>query len=366
MKIKAAVCRELLQPLVLEEVDLADPQDDEVLVRIAGCGICHTDIIAQENGWGGMNPMPMIFGHEGSGIIEKIGPGVKDFAVGDHVVISYPYCGECVMCKSGQPQNCINNWALVFSGLRKDGTSPISKDGETIHYFFGQSSFATFSITSVRNIVKVDQDINLAMLGPLGCGMMTGAGTLFNKLKPAPNSSIVIFGAGGVGLSSVMAAKICNCKTIIVVDVVENRLKLALDLGATHVINAKSISDVPNEVVKIIGQGADYMVETTGLESTTKDAIHSLGFGGEGALVAVANHVEFDNFYMSIYGKKLHTITMGEAITQEIIPKLIDLYKRGLFPFDKLIKYYEFENINQALADAKSGAVIKPVLKMNS
>lgn len=363
MKIKAAVCREMKAPLVIEEMDLAEPKNGEVLVKNVSCGICHTDITGQDYCWYGMNPLPMVFGHEGAGIVEQVGPGVTDFEPGDHVVMSNPRCGQCEPCLTGKSYDCLKSVELCMYGLREDGTSPLSKNGEIIYQFFGQSSFATYSVARAYDIAKVDKDVDLALLGPLGCGVTTGAGAVLNELQPRPGTSIVVFGAGGVGLSAVMAAKICNCAVIIAVDVVESRLEKALELGATHVINGKEVQDIPAEIMKITGKGANFSVETTGLESIALDSIHCLGYGGKCAEIAVPMHVEFQQYMYELTAKTIHTISLGSSITKVFIPQLVDFYKRGQFPLERIIGYYDFEDINQAIADAHSGKTIKPVLR---
>lgn len=367
MKIKAAVCYEYKKPLVVEEIDLADPRENEVMVKMSGSGICATDNHARDDGFGGWDHLPMVFGHEGSGIVEKVGPGVTDLKVGDAVVISYPNCGCCDACRSGKVWFCDNSLSLIHGGKMADGFTPLSKNGKPINNFFGASTLATHVVSDTKNIAVIDPELaettDVAMFGPLACGLMTGSGSVLNELKPVPGSSMIVFGAGAVGLSAVMAAKIAGCSTIICVDIVEDRLKLAMEVGATHTINSKDIKDVPAEVMKITGSGANYCVEATGNETCVKDAYNSMAADGSVTIVGVSEHVNFDNFFFSMFSKRTTGINMGQANPKLFIPKLINWYKQGLFPFDKFIKYYSLDDVNIAMADLADGKVIKAVIK---
>ena len=363
MKIRAAVSYEYNKPLVVEEIDLADPRENEVLVKVVGSGICATDITAVRDGFGGRDIPPVVYGHEVAGVVEKVGPGVTEFAPGDHVVVSYPYCNNCRFCRKGKPWFCDNGLSLIHGGTMADGFSPLSKDGETIHTFFGASTFADHLVANTRNCVKVDPEVSVELLGPLACGLMTGAGAVLNSLKPAPGSSIVVFGLGGIGMSALMAAKICGCTKIIAVDIVDSRLDTALELGATHVINSKKIADVPAEIKKITTYGADFAVECSGNEFCVKSAYASLDTDGVVAMVGVSNHVSFDTFFFDIYSKRTESINMGLAHPKLFIPQLVEWYKRGMFPIEKIVKFYSLDDINKAMEDSKSGDSIKPIIR---
>ncbi|GLX69779.1 NAD(P)-dependent alcohol dehydrogenase [Paenibacillus glycanilyticus] len=361
MKITAALTKEIGSPFELEEIELAAPKASEVLIKIVASGVCHTDATVRDTG---MTPFPAVLGHEGSGIVEAVGDNVHHFAKGDHVVMSFASCGECKNCKEGHPAYCYQFMPLNMGGKMEDGTSPLHHHGAEISNFFGQSSFGTFAIVHERNLVKVDQEVELALLGPLGCGIQTGAGSVLNVLKPAFGSSIAVFGAGGVGLSAVMAAKIAGCEKIIVVDVHEQRLKLARELGATHVINGKE-ANAQEELMKITGVGVNYVVETTGVGPVVLQAIRSLAQMGEMVSLAAMANIEVPFMEITGFGRKIMGVTEGDSVPHTFIPKLISYYKNGQFPFDKLVKYFEFDQINDAFAASKSGEVIKPILKMN-
>lgn len=362
MRIKAAVTQQQGKAFTIEDVDLAEPKAGEVLIKIVATGVCHTDAVARDLA---ITPYPIVLGHEGAGIVEKTGSGVENLATGDHVVISYAYCGHCENCLSAHPAVCVDFNDLNFGNTMEKANGRIQQNGKDIATFFGQSSFATYAITSERNLVKVDKQVDLALLGPLGCGIQTGSGTILNKLKPAFGSSIVIYGAGAVGLSGVMAAKIAGCATIIAVDIHNNRLDFAGELGATHIINSKN-ADVVAEIKKITNGGSHYALETTGIPQVVKQSVQALRSLGQCAIVGVTAEVTFDVHHdIMAEGKTLVGVIEGDSVPQLFIPKLVEYYKNGLFPFDKLVKFYDFEQINEAFAVSKSGETVKPILRIS-
>ena len=261
MQIKAAVTRAPFVPQSLETLELAEPRANEILVRVVATGVCHTDIAMRDKAF--PVPQPIVLGHEGAGIVERIGSAVTRVTVGDPVVMSYNSCGICPSCVDHAATYCYDFFGRNFAGGRPDGSSPISKDGASIHgNFFGQSSFATYAICHERNIVKVPADAPLELLGPLACGIQTGAGAVINALKVGVGQSIAIFGAGSVGLSAVMAARVVGATTIVAVDLNDARLELARELGATHTFNPKKV-DVTKEIVALSGGGVHFALDTT-------------------------------------------------------------------------------------------------------
>lgn len=363
MDIKAAVTHNQGTAFELEPVQLATPKIDEIRVKVIATGVCHTDVVARDMG---IAPFPIVLGHEGSGIVDAIGTGVSDLQVGDHVVLSFAHCGNCGHCLTGHPTVCDTFNELNFGGAMDDGTRRLAQDGETLATFFGQSSFATYAIAKSRNAVKVDPEVDLALLGPLGCGIQTGAGTVLNRLKPEFGSSIVIYGAGAVGLSAVMAAKIVGCQHIIAVDVHDSRLELAKELGATHTLNGENV-DVVTEVKKITDGGSHYAVETTGVPTVVKQSLNALRSLGTVAIVGITPEMNIDvhNDLMA-EGKSMIGVIEGDSIPRVFIPQLIAYFKAGQFPFDKLVKFYDFEDINQAFEDSANGITIKPILRVGS
>ncbi|WP_053220329.1 NAD(P)-dependent alcohol dehydrogenase [Virgibacillus senegalensis] len=362
MKVKAAVIHDKAESFKIEEVELAEPTDNEVLVKVVATGVCHTDAVARDQEV--PVPLPAVLGHEGSGIVEKVGSNVHTVEKGDHVVLSFSSCGHCENCLSGHPAYCLYFNELNFGGKMNDNTNRIKQDGKSVSSFFGQSSFGTFAIANERNVVKVDKDVDLALLGPLGCGIQTGSGTVLNKLQPNFGETIAIFGCGAVGLSAVMAAKIVGCSKIIAIDVHESRLELAKELGATHVLHGKKV-DTVEEIRKLTGGGTNYAVETTSVPALARQSLQALKPLGISAVVGVTQETELNIFEdIMALGKGLVGAIEGNAIPQLFIPKLIEYYKKGQFPFDKLINFYELKDINQAFDDSKQGTTVKPIVKM--
>ena len=363
MEIKAAVVHARQASFSIESVQLSEPRSGQILVKIVSCGVCHTDEAARQGSF--PMAMPVVLGHEGSGIVEQVGAGVSGIHPGDHVVLSFPSCGRCVNCLSGRPNLCLQTVPLCFMGRFEDGTTPLSCDGASISNFFGQSSFATYAVVDARGVVPVDKSIDLRLLGPLGCGFSTGAGVVINAFHPRPGDSIVVFGTGSVGMAAIMAAKACGCTKIIAVDIVESRLQTAKTVGATHVLNSKEVPDIAAQVRQITGgAGAEFALDTTGVVSCIRAANLSIRWGGRAGGVCPNLHVEVDNWDGWFAGKQWNNFVEGDAIPQLFIPRLIELYQNGLFPIDQLITFYPFHEINQAFEDSHSGKVIKPVLLM--
>jgi aryl-alcohol dehydrogenase len=364
MKIKAAVVREKSGKFLIEEIDLDNLRDDEVLVRMTASGICHTDLVAREQYL--PFPLPAVLGHEGAGVVEKTGSRVKKVAPDDHVVTSYLSCGTCSSCVRGMTANCLSFFPCNFSGSRLDGSPTMSKDGQAVFgSFFGQSSFATHALIGERNIVKVSKELPLEKLAPLGCGIQTGAGGVINSLQVKPASSIAVFGMGSVGLSAILAAVVVSSTTIIAVDVNENRLKIAKELGATHAINSSQTNPV-EEIQKITGGGALYSLECTGIPDVLSQALDCLAYTGVAGLIGVApfgSRVSLD-CQSILNGRTIKGIVEGDSNPDVFIPQLIDLYIKNRFPFDRIITFYPFDQINQAAEDSEKGKIVKAVLRM--
>jgi len=364
MKIKAAVVFKKSGNFSIEELELDGPKDDEVIVRIIGSGICHTDLVARDQHL--PVPLPAVFGHEGAGIVESVGARVTKVKTGDHVVLSWDCCKACTSCKAGKDPYCLNFFLHNFHGARPDGSTTLRKGDQVIHgSFFCQSSFADFALANERNVVKVRDDIPLEILGPMGCGVQTGAGAVMNALHPVPGTSIAIFGVGTVGMSAVLGAVVCGCTTIIAVDLNPDRLKLAKELGATHTINADEMDPV-KAVHEITGNGAEFSLECVGNPGVLRQAVDVLfrcGICGLLGVVAPGTEVNLDMDGL-MNGRTVKGIIEGDSIPDLFIPKLIDLYNQGHFPFDRLIKFYRFDEINQAVADMEKGHAIKPVLRL--
>jgi aryl-alcohol dehydrogenase len=364
MEIKAAVTFKKSDKFKIEQLDLSDPNDDEVLVRIVASGICHTDLAARDQHL--PIPLPSVLGHEGAGVVEKVGARVTKVKPGDHVALSWMSCGECASCKAGKDPYCVNFLPLNFSGARPDGTTTLRKGDQVIHgSFFGQSSFANFALATERNIVKMPEDIPLEILGPLGCGVMTGAGAVMNSLQAGPGTSIAIFGVGPVGMSAILGAVVCECAIIVAVDIHKGRLKVAKEMGATHTVDA-SKEDSVKAIQDITGGGPNFTLECVGNPAVFRQAVDVLpilGVCGLVGVVAPGTEVVLDMDRI-MNGRTVKGIIEGDAVPDQFIPKLIALYKQGQFPFDRMITYYPFDDIEKAVEDMEKGLVIKPVLRM--
>jgi aryl-alcohol dehydrogenase len=367
MNIRAAVLRTSGAPLQIEDVLLEAPRPTEVRVRVVATGVCHTDMVVRDQLF--PTPLPIILGHEGAGVVDAVGSAVTTVQPGDHVVMTYMSCGLCLPCETGHPAHCTHMHPLNFGGGRLDGSTSACSCGNdhAIHdHFFGQSSFSTYTIANERNVVKVPKQAPLELLGPLGCGIQTGAGSVLNALKVEAGSSFAAFGAGAVGLAAVMAAKVAGATTIIAVDVTPSRLELALELGATHVINSRE--EDPVQRIQAIAQGGvNYSLECSGRSEVLRQAIDSvttLGTCGIVGATKVGTEVAFNINDVMIPGKRIMGIVQGDVVANAFIPKLVDLFLQGRFPFDKLCKFYEFDEVNQAMADSERGVTIKPILRM--
>jgi len=356
LRIRAAVLRKKGGPLKIESLHLEGPRDDEILVRLVASGICHTDISFCD-GWDEADNA-VVLGHEGAGVVEQVGESVKSIKHGDHVVLSYQSCGRCGPCRHGRPAHCQRFYEANFGFQRLDGSNALQRSGVHGH-FFGQSSFATHSLATPRNLVKVSKDLPLEVLSPLGCGLQTGAGTVMNSLKVSAGASIAVFGTGAVGLAAVMAASFLGARPIIGVDIKPKRLQLALKLGVTHVIDNRR-QDIAACIARITGDGVDYVVETTGLPKMHRIAVDVLKPHGVVALLTGESGTD-----SLPGGRKTVGIIQGDAVPQRFIPKLIEMHQAGQFPFDRLLKFYDFGAINQAISDARSGGTIKPVLRIS-
>jgi aryl-alcohol dehydrogenase len=352
-KVQGAVLRPRSALLKIEALEMEGPRDDEVLVRIVSSGICRTDIDWLDH-WDGE---PVVLGHEGAGVVEEVGNKVKGVTPGDHVVLSYESCGSCSECRKGHPAGCESFWELNFGFARPDGSNAYQSSRVRGH-FFGQSSFATHTLVTTRNLVKVPGDVDLHLLAPLGCGLQAGAGTVMNSLRVAKGASVAIFGTGSVGLAAVMAARFLGANPIIGVDMNPGRLELALQLGATHVIDNRG-GDIPASLTRITGRGVDYVLEITGDPKMYQIAVDALNQKGMVALVAGPGGGD-----SLPGGRKVVSVIQGDAVPQLFIPKLISLYRKGQFPFDRLVRFYDFNQISRAIADCRKGATIKPVLRI--
>ena len=366
---RAAVATSAEQPFATSELDLRSPQEHEMLVKVVATGICHTDVMTKTKS---LCEFPIVLGHEGVGIVERVGSEVSGFAPGDHVIMSYDSCGDCAQCDASKPSYCNDHGSLNFAGVRPDGERTHhtvgSADADVHGSFFQQSSFATYALTHERNTIKVDKELPLATLAPLACGVQTGAGTVMNTLEVDAGSSIAVFGCGCVGLSAVMAAKIAGAETIIAIDLNQQRLDMASEVGATQTLNPANFADAETydaTLAELVGNGVNYAIDTTGNPAILRQAFDSCGPLGVAAMIApgVPGTKLTIEMMGLLPGKSLRGVVQGDSDSKTFIPELIELWQQGLFPFDKLITTFDsLDSVDDAVEAMRSGEAIKPVV----
>jgi aryl-alcohol dehydrogenase len=359
MRTTVAVVNEQGGDFALEDVELEGPRADEVLVRIVATGLCHTDITMR--GFLPAEMFPNVFGHEGTGLVEEVGPDVTGIEVGDHIVMSFRSCGSCAKCTAGLVGYCDSNLVLNYMGLRMDGSTTYTRDGAPVFgSFFGQSSLAKHAIAYADNCVVVDRSLDLTRLAPYGCGFQTGAGTVLNVLRPGVEDSLVVFGVGAVGLAAIAAAKHAGVGTLVAVDPLAARREIAARYGAAGI---DPEDDVVEQVKAATGGGASYAIDTTAIPAVVKQAQQSLGV--RGTLVALGLGPEeyvLDAIDLLQNGKTVLGSVEGDSDPQEMVPRLIAMNTAGDFDVDDLVTTYPFTEINSAVADVLAGKVVKPVL----
>jgi aryl-alcohol dehydrogenase len=355
MKAQAAIHFGKGAKLAVREIDLEEPRPDEVLIKTAACGVCHTDIWVQQN-----YTDTMILGHEASGIVERAGRDVMGIASGDHIITAYNWCGKCEACRDGRTWEC-DHFSDNFNGLRPDGTSPYSLNGEPVVPLMREGGFSTYMVCQRNSVIKVDPSLDLKLLGPLGCGIMTGAGSVLNYLKPEAGCPIAIFGTGCVGLSAVMAALIAGCDPIVAVDRVPSRLELAKELGATHCVDGEK-SEIAQTIKDICG-GADYAFDTSGSSRLLEAMRKVLNPGASACGVGIGGSLPLTERERRD-GKSWATTDTGFSVPALFIPKLLEYYKAGKFPYEKMLTFYRFAEINEAFKANREFRAVKPVVLM--
>ncbi|MET9767162.1 NAD(P)-dependent alcohol dehydrogenase [Streptomyces sp. NPDC006415] len=360
MRFDAAVLRSYEDPFAVEEVILnAGPADGEILVRVAGCGMCRTDLAVRRSA--GRSPLPAVLGHEGSGVVVETGGPDTGLRPGDHVVLSFDSCGHCRSCLGAAPAYCDDFAALNLFGGRAENTARFTDaaGGALAPRWFGQSAFAAYAMVPARNAVRVDPALPLELLGPLGCGFLTGAGAVLNSFNAVPGDTVVVLGAGAVGLAAVMAATAAGAVAV-AVDRHPERLALAEKFGAAALYAASG--DLPGRIRGLTGGGAQYALDTTGSAPLINDALRSLRPRGHLGLVARLHAgLPLETGTLD-RGRRLFHICEGDAVPALMIPRLTGLWKAGRFPFDQLIRTYPLADVNEAEADCEAGRVVKPVL----
>lgn len=364
---RAAICRGHDHPFTIEPVELAELRPDELLVRIVACGICHTDLAVRDAQL--PVPLPVVLGHEGAGVVEFVGADVTAAVPGDRVVMSFNSCGHCPSCDAQAPTYCYYFFPHNWSGTRADGTPSMTMAGQPMNAnFFGQSAFATHAIAHQRNVVRVPDSaasLPLARLAPIGCGLMTGAGAVLNAMKVRSGLPIAVFGTGTVGIAGIMAARIADSNPIVAVDVNDDRLALALELGATHAFNARD--DAPGRIRELCPRGLGYALDTTGIKAVIEQAWSLLAPKGIVGIVGASSpedDLTFNEAQFMGGGRTVMGILGGNSDGAGFLTELLEHHLAGRFPYERLIETFPFEQINEAIEASESGRVVKSVLVM--
>jgi aryl-alcohol dehydrogenase len=358
---RAAVVASPGGEFTLRAIEVDDPRADEVLVRMVATGICHTDLTIRS--FLPAEMFPSVFGHEGAGVVEAVGADVTDIKVGDHVVLSYRSCLSCTACREGRVAYCENTLMLNYMGMRTDGSTTLSADGSPVFgNFFGQSSLAGYALAYADNCVVVDPSLDLARIAPFGCGFQTGAGTVFNVIKPGPEHSIAVFGVGAVGLAALAAAQIAGVGTLIAIDPKPERRELAERYGA---IGIDPLTEDPVARVKELteGAGVSHAIDTTAIPAVVLGAQRSLRTGGE--LIALGlgpAEYTIDAIDLLQGGKTIRSSLEGDSDPKVMVPHLLALAAAGKFQVDHLIETFTADQMEEAFAAAESGSVVKPVI----
>lgn len=375
MKTKAAVLYRMEQPapyaasrpLLIEEVELSGPGLGEVLVEVASAGLCHSDLSVID----GSRPriMPMVLGHEASGIIREIGPGVHDLKPGDHVVFSFvPMCGHCLPCTTGRPVLCENGAQANVAGILLTGSQHFQNEhGQLLHHHLGVSGFSQFTVAAQESLIKIDSGLPLEKAALFGCAVLTGVGAVVNTAGVEPGMSVAVFGLGGVGLSALMGARAAGAFPIIAVDVLDSKLELARKVGATHTVNAQGCDPV-QAIKDLTAGGAHYAFESAGKAQVLIQAYNATRRGGTTVTIGLPHPgQQFTIPAISLVAEE-RTVKgsyMGSAVPRRDIPRFIAMYQAGLLPVDLLhTSTIRLEDINRGFDALAKGEAVRQVVRM--
>jgi len=353
---KASVLFEPGQPLEAEDVEMEGPKDDEVVVRMVASGVCHSCLHTADGSWKGF-PMPIVLGDEGAGVVEEIGPGVRDVKVGDHVILSWaPSCGRCHYCVTGRSQLCERG--VPSMGTLMDGSTRMNIKGKPVYHYGCVSSYASYSVMPSSCAIPIRKDMPLEVAALIGCSVMTGVGAAINTAAVPPGASMAVFGSGGIGLNVIQGGGLVEAHPIIAVDVNPSKLEYAKSMGASHTIDASQ--DDPVEAIKdITGRGADYSFVAVGEASVINQAWNCLAPGGLCLLIGLppsGSTVTFDTWDLQAGERMIKGCKYGSARTWEDFPRMVELYMAGKLKIDELItKRYDLEDANEAFRALAAG-----------
>jgi S-(hydroxymethyl)glutathione dehydrogenase/alcohol dehydrogenase len=337
---RAVVLRDSTRPLTIEDVQLQAPGPEEVEVRIAAAGVCHSDVHVRNGDW--ELPLPLVLGHEGSGTVTAVGDGVTNLEVGDHVVLSWVApCGKCRNCLLGREVRCeVAAGTVALGGTLNDGTTRLSVGGETIHHYLGTSAFAERAVVPASGAVKVRDDAPLEAISIIGCAIATGVGAVVNSAQVPAGASVVVIGCGGVGLSIVQGARLAGAEQIIAVDVRSDKVALARRVGATHSLIVQPGDDVVAAVRRLIPEGVDFAFDAIGKSAVTDQCIRSLAIGGTAVVVGIptaGSTVSFEPQTLVDLDQRIIGSNYGGIKPSRDIPWLVDEYMAGRLLVDELI-----------------------------
>jgi S-(hydroxymethyl)glutathione dehydrogenase/alcohol dehydrogenase len=354
---KAVVVREIGKPVAVEQIEVEPPRHGEATVRLAACGVCHSDLSAA-NGTISY-PLPLVLGHEGAGVVTAVGEGVSRYAVGDHVISSFvSMCGRCHYCQTGRPQLCVQSLQALYT--LPDGTVRTRDSaGSALNVFCGCGVMAEFATVHSDSLVKIDKQMPLDRAALIGCGVMTGVGAVINTARVEAGSIAVVFGCGGVGLNAVQGCAIAGARMIVAVDTSEPKLELAKTFGATHTFNVSGQDNVGKALYKLTGGGADYAFDCVGSGRIAEQAWGVLRRGGTAVIVGIAgakDQISLNAQQVALSEKRLTGSYYGSARPSQDFPRLIGLYRGGRLKLDELItRTYSIDEAPQAFADLAQG-----------
>ena len=367
MKMKAAILRttsaqrpfSVSKPLSIEEVELDPPKRGEVLIKVKAVGLCHSDLVAITGERA--KPMPIVIGHEAAGIVEEIGQDVQGFAVGDHVVPSYvASCGRCEMCSVGRPALCEPATIANANAVLKDGTTRLRQGSTRIHHHSGVAGFAEYSVIPEEALVKIDKSVPFEHAALFGCGVVTGVGSVINTAQAKPGQFIAVVGLGGVGLSAVLAALAIGSGKVLALDLSEEKLAFARELGVHHALNAGD-ADVQAQIAALTGGGVHIAIETAGSNRALQMAYYITRRGGTTVTAGMPGpeaEITLSHLKIAAEERSIKGSYMGSCVAKRDIPRYLNMFQNGSLPVDKLMsRLIGFDDLNAAmdrLADAKT------------
>jgi S-(hydroxymethyl)glutathione dehydrogenase/alcohol dehydrogenase len=363
--VRAVVFSKVDEPILIENVDLSPPGFKEVRVKIAAAGVCHSDLHVRRGEW--VLPTPLVMGHEGSGTVIEIGPGVTTLEVGDHVVLSWvASCGECRFCKAGKEARCrVAATVVAPGGVLQDGTSRLSLNGRSIHHYLGVSSFAEEAVVPETGAIKIRDDAPLETMALVGCAVATGVGAVTNTASVEAGSTVVIIGCGGVGLSVVQGARLVGAERIIAIDIRPEKTALAMTMGATDQLVVNSVDPV-DALRDLLPDGADYVFDAIGMTTTTEQAIQMLGLGGAAVIVGLpptGARASFEPLVLAESDQRILGSNYGSVRPAIDIPRLVDHYMDGSLLLDELVSdRRSLDRAVESLDDLQLGNALRTLL----